>query len=136
MVSLRVRKASTLACSRCEARVSFSSSACSAACCGGQVGHLLLQAGPAGQRLAGQVLAAGGERLAALVLQLVRLLLQLLDLELEALAGGGDVGHAAAHLLQHLQLLLVGVVEGLARVLGPVERLVRLGAEDQLESAS
>ena len=133
MVSLRVRKASTLACSRCEASVSFSSSACSWRVLGGQVGLLLLHAGAAGQGLAGEVLAAGGERLPALPLELVGLLLELLELQLEALARGRDVGHAAAHLLQHLELALVGVVEGLARVLGAVERLVGLGTEDQLE---
>ena len=78
----------------------------------------------------------GGERLAALPLELVRLLLELLHLQLEALARGRDVGDAAAYLLQHLELSLVGVVERLARVLGAVESLVRLGAEDQLRGAS
>ncbi len=36
-------------------------------------------------------------------------------------------------LLQHLQLLLVGVVERLGRVLRLVHGCVRLGLEDQLE---
>jgi hypothetical protein len=100
---------------------------------GRQVLLLLLDAGAPGQRLARQVLASGGERLTALVLELVRLRLQLRLLQLEALARGGHVGDPAADLLQHLELALVGVVEGLARVLRPVERLVRLGTEDHLE---
>ncbi len=58
-----------------------------------QVRHLLLEGGAARERLAGQVLAAEGERLAALVLQLGGLRLQLVELELQTLAGGGDVGH-------------------------------------------
>src|SRR4029079_15678427 len=98
-----------------------------------QVLLLLLDAGAPGQGLARQVLTAGGQRLAALGLEPVRLLLQPGLLELEPLARRGHVGDAAAHLLQHLELALVRVVEGLARVLGAVERLVRLGTEDQLE---
>src|SRR4051812_14461121 len=95
-----------------------------------EVRHLLLQRGTAGQRLAGEVLPAERERLAALVLQLARLRLQLVELEFQALAGGGDIGHAPAHLLEQLQLLLIRVIEGFARVLGPVKGLVRLRAED------
>jgi len=86
------------------------------------------------QRLAGQVLAADLQRLAALLGQLGVLLLQLLDLQLQALAGGRHVGHPAAHLLQHLQLALVGVVQGLTRILQTVQRLVRLGLEDHRHS--
>ena len=55
-----------------------------------------------------------------------------LTLQLDALAAGGHVGDAAAHLGEHLQLPLVAVVEGLARVFGLVERLVGLGPEDLL----
>lgn len=95
-----------------------------------QVGDLLLEGGAAGQRLAGEVLTAERERLAALVLQLGGLLLELVQLEFEPLAAGRHVGDAPADLLQQFELLLVRVVEGLARVLGPVQGLVRLRAED------
>ena len=71
-----------------------------------------------------------------LLCELVGLLLELVDLELDALAAGGDVGHAAAYLLQQLELPLVAVVEGLARVLGLVEGLVGLGPEDQADALS
>ena len=130
MVSFFVRKASTLAWRRCAARVSFSSSPCSVWCCTSRSVTCCWSAAATGQRLAGQVLAAERERLAALVLQLGGLALELVQLQFQALAGGRHVGDAAAHLLQQLQLLLVRVVEGLARILGPVKGLVRLRAED------
>ncbi len=95
-----------------------------------QVGDLLLEGRPAGQRLAGEVLAAEREGLAPLVLQLGGLGLELVELELQALAGGRHVGDAATDLLEQLQLLLVRVVKGLARILGPVQGLVGLRAED------
>lgn len=95
-----------------------------------QVGDLLLERGTAGQGLAGQVLTAEREGLAALVLQLGGLALELVELQLQTLAGGRHVGDAPAYLLEQLQLLLVRVIEGLARVLGPVKGLVRLRAED------
>ncbi len=131
MVSFLVRNASTLACSRCEASVSFSSSPCSWACCGAQVADLAGQAGLAGQRLAGEVLAPHRQRLLGLLGQLVLLLLELRDLQLDPLAAGRHVGDAAAHLREQLELALVAVVQGLPRVLGAVERLVGLAAEDQ-----
>ena len=95
IVSLRVRKASTLACSRWEASVSFSSSACSWACCA-QVGLLLLDRGRrvSASRARSSLPCASAWR--RLVLELVRLLVQRLDLQLEPLARGGDVGDAAA----------------------------------------
>ena len=77
MVSFLVRKASTLAWSRCAASVSFSSSPWRVLVLRLQVGDLLLERGAARQRLPGQVLTAQRQRLAALVLQLGRLLLQL-----------------------------------------------------------
>lgn len=95
-----------------------------------QVGDLLLECGAPGQRLAGQILAAERERLAALVLQLGRLSLQLIQLQLQPFARGRHIGDAAAYLLKQLQLLLVRVIEGLARILGPVKGLVCLRAED------
>ena len=133
-VSFFVRNASTLACSRCDAVVSFSSSACRLACWVCRSAHLLLQAGAAGERLAGQVFATGGQRLLRLALELRRLLVQLLHLQLQALAAGRDVGEPAAYLLQQLLLLGVAVVERLARVLCRVERLVGLRPEDQLDA--
>lgn len=72
-----------------------------------EVGDLGLQAAATGQRLTGQVLTADPERLAALLLELARLCLDLVDLKLHALARGGDVRHAPAHLLQQLQLALI-----------------------------
>ena len=73
------------------------------------------------------------DRLLGLALQLVGLRGQLVDLELHPLARRGDVGDPAAYLGQQVELTLVAVVEGLARVLGLVERLVRLGPEDQAD---
>ena len=87
-------------------------------------------AGTSGERLGGQVLAVLRERLACLVLQLGGSLLELLSLELDALLGGGDIGEAPLHLLQLLDLLLVGEIERLAGILGLVENLVCLGLDD------
>lgn len=56
------------------------------------------------------------------------------DLQLHPLARGGDVGHPPTHLLQQLQLPLVGVVKGLARILHLVQGLVGLGLEDHRKS--
>ncbi|CAM5678041.1 hypothetical protein STENM327S_07063 [Streptomyces tendae] len=53
-----------------------------------QVGDLLLECRAPGERLAGQVLAAQRQRLAALVLQLARLGLELVELKLQSLAAG------------------------------------------------
>ena len=77
MVSFRVRKASTLACSRWEAWVSFSSSPCSCAYCACRSASWLCDADRRVQRLAGQVLAAGRQRVPGLPLELVRGLLEL-----------------------------------------------------------
>ena len=95
-----------------------------------ELGELLAQRGPTCQRLAGQVLVALPERGLGLALQLVGLLLQPLGLQLDPLARRGHVRHAAAHLLQLLELLLVGEVQRVARVLHLVQRLVGLGSED------
>src|SRR5659263_467624 len=99
-----------------------------------QVGLLSLQPAAAGQCLAGQVLTIGGEGRAALLFQLVGVGLQLVHLQFQPLAGGGHVGHSPSGLLQQLQLLLIGVVERLPRVLGAVKRLARLRLEDQRQS--
>ena len=83
-----------------------------------------------GQRLAGQILVALLQRGLGLALQLVGLLLQPLGLQLDPLARRGHVGHAPPHLLQLLELLLVGEVQRVARVLHFVQGLVGLGPED------
>ena len=95
-----------------------------------QLGQLLAQRGPTRQRLPGQVLVALAERGLGLALQLVGLLLQPLGLQLDPLTGRGDVGDAPAHLLQLLELLLVGKVKRVARVLHLVQGLVGLRPED------
>ena len=95
-----------------------------------ELGELLAQRRPAGQRLTGQVFVALSQRGLGLTLQLVGLLLQSLGLELNALARRGNVGHAPAHLLQLLELLLVGEVQRVTRILHLVQGLVGLGPED------
>ena len=123
-----------MACSRCWARVSFSSSPWSCACWALRSVIWPASAGLAGQRLAGEVLAAHRDRLLGLALELGGLLLELVDLELDALAAGGDVGDAAAYLREQVELALVAVVERLARILGAVEGLVGLRPEDQADA--
>ena len=98
-----------------------------------EVGDLRGEPGLAGQGLACEVLAARADRLLGLALELGRLLLELVDLELDPLAAGGDVGDTAAYLAEELELALIAVVQRLARVLGLVERLVGLGLEDQAD---
>src|SRR6266511_3207146 len=85
------------------------------------------------QRLPGQVVAVLADGLARLVLQLGGRLLEGLRLELHALARGGDVRHAPAHLLEQLELPLVGVVQRLSWILVPVECLRCLRLEDHRE---
>jgi hypothetical protein len=99
-----------------------------------EVADLAGQRRLARERLAGEVLAVHRQRLLGLLGELVGLLLELRDLELDALAAGGDVRHAAAYLREQLELTLVAVVQGLPRVLCAVERLVGLGPEDQAEA--
>ena len=78
----------------------------------------------------------GGERLLRLVLQFAGWQLQLGDLQFDALAAGGHVGQPAAHLLHHLKLLLIGVIEHLAGILGAVQRLIRLHPEQGGDTAA
>ena len=96
-----------------------------------QIGDLLGQPGLAGQSLAGEVLTADLHGLLGLTGQLVLLLFELVDLQLEALAAGGDIGNTAADLLQQLQLLLVRIVKGFVGVFGLVQSFVGLGTEDR-----
>jgi hypothetical protein len=88
---------------------------------------------PAGEGLPGQILPTGLHGLFGLGVELVGLCLQLLPLHLQPLAGGGDVEQAPLHLLKHLELLLVGVVQRLARILHLVDGLGGLGLEDHRE---
>ena len=78
-----------------------------------------------------QALAAGGDRLPRLRVELDDALLELLRLHLEALLRGHDVRDAALHVLEQLNLLFVRVVEGLARILGAVEQLRELRLDDR-----
>ena len=75
IVSLRVRKASTFACSRCWARVELPLLAEELSVLDLKVSNMVGEAGAAGQRLAGQVLTLHGDRLLCLSLQLGGLLL-------------------------------------------------------------
>jgi hypothetical protein len=95
---------------------------------------LLLQLPPGLQRRPGQILAALLERGLGLGGALGDFLLQRGHLQLNPLARGGDVRDTASYPGQHLDLLLVRVVQGLARVFHPVQRLVGLGPEYQRDS--
>ena len=95
-----------------------------------ELGQLLAECGAPRQRLAGEVLVPLRQRRLGLALQLVGLFLQSLGLQLNPLAGRCDVRHAPAHLLELFELLLVGEVKRLARVLHLVQGLVGLGPED------
>src|SRR5580704_4614491 len=99
-----------------------------------QVVELTLQAGLVLQGGPRQVLAALRQRVARLVVAAVDLFLQRVHLQLDTLAGGGDVSDPAPDPRQHLDLLLVGIVQGLARVFHPVQRPVGLGPENQRDS--
>ena len=70
-----------------------------------------------------KILAALGQGLTRLRVELHELLLVLLRLHLQALLGGHHVGDPLLHVLQQLDLLLVAVVQRLTRVLGPVQQL-------------
>ncbi len=74
------------------------------------------------------------ERVPGLGVALVDLLLQRVHLEFNPLARGGHVRDPALDPGQHLDLLLVRIVEGLAWVFHPVQRLVGLGPEYQRDS--
>jgi hypothetical protein len=115
--------------------VSLSSSACSEACwpCRSPICDLTAARRVSASRARSS--RPRGERLLRLALQLGGRLLQLVDLKLHAPAAGRHVRHPAAHLLQQLQLPLVGVVQHLPGILGPVQRPVRLGPEQHHEAA-
>ena len=96
--------------------------------------QLGLGRGLARQRLAREILAAGLERLARLAVELVDLLLHGRVLHLEPLLRRRHVGDPALDVLELAQLLLVGVVERLVRVLGAVERLRELRFDDHAQA--
>ena len=93
--------------------------------------QLLLRDRLALERLPGQVLPVGGDRLARLCLELDDVLLELLLLQLEPLLRGDDIGDAALHVLELLEHLLVRIVERLGRVLGAIQNLRVLRLNDQ-----
>ena len=78
----------------------------------------------------GKVLSPHAERLAGLVVQLAHVLARLLGLKLETALGRDHLHDAALDVAKHLKLLLVGVVEGLLRVLGVVDQAVHLRLHD------
>ena len=120
------RNASIFACSCFSEATSFS------CCCSSprdllvEILELALDERLALERLAREVLAAGGERFAGLRLELDEALLELGGLHLQPLLRGRHVDDAPLHVLEQAELLLVGVVERLRRVLGAVEQLREL----------
>jgi hypothetical protein len=97
--------------------------------------QLLLCVHLALERLPGEILATRGERLAGLDLELGHVGLELRRLHLEALLRGRDVGDALLDLLQHLDLLLVRVVERDRRILRLVEHLRDARLDDRRRPA-
>ena len=108
--------------------MSFSSSACSDACwlCRSPSWEVAAARRTSAARARSSRPAASAGRLA---LQLAGEVLQLGDLQFDALAAGRHVRQPATHLIHHLELTLVGVIEHLPGVLGAVQGLVRLGPE-------
>ncbi len=83
----------------------------------GEVGNRLVQRHFAGESRTGSIVVAVGNGRAGRPIQLSALLGELGDLELDALATGGHIGHSAAYLLQQCELRTVALVEP------PFERL-------------
>ena len=102
------------------------------------LGHDVLQLALDGrlarESLPREILPVRLHRVACLAVELVDLLLHRGVLQLEPLLRRRHVGDAALHVLQLAQLLLVGVVERLVRVLGAIERLGGLRPEDQAQA--
>src|SRR5439155_25150381 len=88
--------------------------------------ELLLDPGRPLEGLAGEVLAIGSDGLARLRVERDDILFELRGLELEALLGGADVRDSALDVLQRLELLLVGIVECLVRILCAIEQRAEL----------
>ena len=129
-VSFWVRKSLTRFCNASRVLVSFCSSSSSCWRCGSIWSICCWAAALRDERLLGQVLPVGGQRLLRLVLQVVDRVLELLLLQLEPLLRRSEVDEGPAHLGDLLEHLLVGEVEHLVGLLGSVERLVRLGLHD------
>jgi hypothetical protein len=126
MTSFLERNASTLVRSCSSEAVNFSCSDSSSATCLSSdctADDQLL----ALQRRASEVVPAGRHRFARLAVELVSLLVQRRLLQLQPFLGGDDVGDSLLDVLELLDLALVGVVERLTRILGPVEQLRDLG---------
>ena len=96
-----------------------------------EIHQLGLDAGLAGERFAGEILPARLQRALGGQAEAVHLGVQLVGLQLDALAAGGHVRDTATNVLQQLQLALVGVVQGLPGVLDLVEGLVGLRLENE-----
>ena len=73
-----------------------------------------------------EVLTTGGHRLPGLVLDVGDAGAHLLSLELETPLVGDHLHDAPLDVLEHLSLLVVGVIQSLPRVFGPVQQPVHL----------
>src|SRR5207237_5091238 len=92
--------------------------------------ELLLEPGLPLERLPCQILTVRSEGLPRLGFELDDVLLELRRLELQPFLRRDDVGDPALDVLQRLELLLVGVVERLARVLRAVQERRELRPDD------
>ena len=81
------------------------------------------------QGLPCQILPAEPQRRLGLLLQVISRMLQLLFLQLDPLARGGDGNEGLAHLGELIEHLLIGQIQHLVGLLRSVERLVGLGCE-------
>lgn len=97
---------------------------------GGEVGDRLVEGHFAGEGRAGRIVIAFGDGIASGPIQLGALLSELGDLELDPLAAGGHIGHAAAYLLQQGELRTVALVELSLERLDITGVPVFAGAED------
>jgi hypothetical protein len=71
----------------------------------------------------GELFPPGGHRLPGLGAKLVRLLVELLLLHLQTLLRRGHIGDSLLHVLQILELALVGLVERLRGILGVIQHV-------------
>jgi hypothetical protein len=97
----------------------------------GQTLHLVQGQPLAFDRHAGKVVATRGDGAVRLVVELRDARLEPVRLLLELLLGRGDVHQPTPQGDQQLLLLVVGIVEDLARVLRPIEGAAHLGVEQQ-----
>ena len=99
-----------------------------------QICLLLRQQGFPAERFAGQVFAVIAQGGARLAVEGGLLLVDLGYLQLQPLTRRGDIGDPAANFLKQFKLLLVRVIERLARIFSPVKGTVRLALEDEREA--